>query len=334
MRKTSLFTVLLLVLALALTACAGTSGTDTTSGAPASTAETAGNVANFGSGEQVESAATSEAQTEAAATTDAIVEDTTEAPAEEPTEATRPASWSTTTGIGKVGMLLPDFSVTTADGETFTLSEELKDHDLVLVNLWATWCGYCKMEFPYLEEAYEEYKDRIAVIALSTEYSDTAEVMQKFAKENNLTFPLAQDESFRFTRCFNIEGVPTSILVDRNGQVVWTKVGAMPSTQAFKDVFDEYLPKTEQYGEVKYSVVVKDQSGEPVPGALVSFCTDEACHPITADENGEAVYEAELGEYHVQVLSLPEGYELDAADAEFNIGAWSGTTTVTVTKQG
>ena len=333
MRKTALITALLLALALVLTACAGTTGSDQTSGAPETTT---GNADAFGSQASTEAAPTTEAEvpTTTAPVTEMTTEAPTEAPTEEPTEATRPASWSTTTGIGKVGMLLPDFSVTTAEGETFTLSEALKDHDLVLINLWATWCGYCKMEFPYLEEAYEEYKDRVEVIALSTEYSDTAEVMQEFAKENNLTFLFAQDEKFRMTRCFNIEGVPTSVLVDRNGQVVWMEVGAMPSTQAFRDVFDEYLPKDDAYGEVKYSVVVKDQNGDPVPGAVVSFCTDEACHPITADENGEAVYEAELGEYHVQVLSLPEGYELDAADAEFNIGTWSGITNVTVTRQG
>lgn len=333
MRKTALITALLLALALVLTACAGSTGSDQTSGAPETTT---GNVNAFGSTESTETAATTEAEvpTMTAPVNEVTTEAPTEAPTEEPTEATRPENWSTTTGIGKVGMLLPDFSVTTAEGETFTLSEALKDHDLVLINLWATWCGYCKMEFPYLEEAYEEYKDRVEVIALSTEYSDTAEVMMEFAKENNLTFLFAQDEKFRMTRCFNIEGVPTSVLVDRNGQVVWTQVGAMPSTQAFRDVFDEYLPKSDTYGEVKYSVVVKDQNGDPVPGAVVSFCTDEACHPITADENGEAVYEAELGEYHVQVLSLPEGYELDAADAEFNVGTWSGTTNVTVTRQG
>ena len=333
MRKTALITALLLALALVLTACAGTTGSDQSSGVPETTTA---NVNAFGSQESTEAAPTTEAEapTTTAPVTEVTTEDPTEAPTEEPTEATRPASWSTTTGIGKVGMLLPDFSVTTAEGETFTLSESLKDHDLVLINLWATWCGYCKMEFPYLEEAYEEYKDRVEVIALSTEYSDTAEVMLEFAKENNLTFLFAQDEKFRMTRCFNIEGVPTSVLVDRNGQVVWTEVGAMPSTQAFRDVFDEYLPKEETYGEVKYSVVLKDQNGDPVPGAVVSFCTDEACHPITADENGEAVYEAELGEYHVQVLSLPEGYELDAESAEFNIGTWSGITNVTVTKQG
>ena len=333
MRKTALITALLLALAFVLTACAGTTGSDQSSGVPETTTA---NVNAFGSQESTEATPTTEAEapTTTAPVTEVTTEAPTEAPTEEPTEATRPASWSTTTGIGKVGMLLPDFSVTTAEGETFTLSESLKDHDLVLINLWATWCGYCKMEFPYLEEAYEEYKDRVEVITLSTEYSDTAEVMLEFAKENNLTFLFAQDEKFRMTRCFNIEGVPTSVLVDRNGQVVWTEVGAMPSTQAFRDVFDEYLPKEETYGEVKYSVVLKDQNGDPVPGAVVSFCTDEACHPITADENGEAVYEAELGEYHVQVLSLPEGYELDAESAEFNIGTWSGITNVTVTKQG
>ena len=70
------------------------------------------------------------------------------------------------------GRTLPDFSVNTIGGSTFTLSESLKTHDLVLINLWATWCGPCRMEFPYLETAWQQYGSRVDVIALSIEETD------------------------------------------------------------------------------------------------------------------------------------------------------------------
>lgn len=65
-----------------------------------------------------------------------------------------------------LGKPLEDFSVKTIDKSTFTLSETLKEKDLVMINLWASWCGPCEMEFPAIEKAYEEYKDRVAVLAL------------------------------------------------------------------------------------------------------------------------------------------------------------------------
>ena len=71
-----------------------------------------------------------------------------------------------------LGETLPDFTVETIDGGTFTLSEALKEKDLVMINLWATWCGPCEREFPYMEEAYELYSDKVEIIALSVEPDD------------------------------------------------------------------------------------------------------------------------------------------------------------------
>ena len=68
-----------------------------------------------------------------------------------------------------LGKPFPDFTVTDIDENTFTLSEALKDHEAVLINFWATWCGPCRNEFPAINKVYEEYKDRVAFIALSKE---------------------------------------------------------------------------------------------------------------------------------------------------------------------
>ena len=162
--------------------------------------------------------------------------ETTAAPA---TEAADP--WEALGSGGKVGTVLPDFSVTTAAGEQFTLSEALKDHRLVFINLWATWCPPCNMEFPYLQEAYEEYGDRVAVIALSVEEQDSGELMGDFAKTRKLSFPLAQDEGFRLTKAFYVTSIPTSLLVNQNREVLWMETGAMTSKAAFTRLFDQYL---------------------------------------------------------------------------------------------
>ena len=138
------------------------------------------------------------------------------------------------------GKPLPDFTVKTLDGEDFTLSESLKSHDLVLINFWATWCGPCRMEFPFLQDAWQQYADRIDVIALSVEETDTIKKLQRFAEQNGLTFRIGQDETGIFSRMRG-NAIPTTLIVDRDGKIVYVDVGAKVSTDAFTELFDSLL---------------------------------------------------------------------------------------------
>lgn len=245
---------------------------------------------------------------------------------------TDPADWSELVGRGGVGTVLPDFIVTAADGSTFTLSEALADHKLVLINLWATWCGPCVGEFSFLEEAYQTYGDRVAVIALSVEQTDTLEVLRDFAQSKGLSFSLARDEERRLARTFHVTNIPTSLLVNQNREVVWLETGAMASAQGFQDVFDAYLQGGDSQNTA-YAVRIVDQNGDPVPGVIVNFCTDTACTPVTSDQNGQAVYTGQPYAYHVQVLSVPEGYDY-TGEAEMVLLAGGDEVTVTATKLG
>lgn len=139
-------------------------------------------------------------------------------------------------------MKLKDFTVKTIDGKDFTLSEALKDHDLVLINLWATWCPPCKMEFPFLQEAWSKNKDRVAVIALSVEPADTEAKLQSYARAVGLTFPIASAGSTGLDS-FAASGIPTTVLVDREGNVASVEIGAKVSVQEFEDLFAQYLPE-------------------------------------------------------------------------------------------
>ena len=84
-------------------------------------------------------------------------------------EATFPAAEIGT----ELGNGIADFTFTTYDGQSYSLYETLKEKKMVLINLWATWCGPCRSEFPYMEEAYEKYKDDIEIFALSVEEDDS-----------------------------------------------------------------------------------------------------------------------------------------------------------------
>ena len=138
------------------------------------------------------------------------------------------------------GLPFPDLSIQTIDGGTFSLSESLKTHDLVLINFWATWCPPCRMEFPYLQEAWEKYADRVDVIAMSIEKTDTLKVLKNFAKENGLTFNIGRDENNLLDKMRG-DAIPTTLIVDRDGKVVYVEVGAMTSVKDFTDLFDSLL---------------------------------------------------------------------------------------------
>ena len=77
------------------------------------------------------------------------------------------------------------------------------------------------MEFPYLEEAWKQYQDRVAVIALSVEAGDTAPKLTEFARTNGLTFPIGSDIGVGLDGYFEVTAIPTSVIVDRFGNVVW-----------------------------------------------------------------------------------------------------------------
>lgn len=207
-------------------------------------------------------------------------------------------------------VMLEDFTVQTIDGGSFTLSEALKDHELVLVNLFATWCGPCGIEFPFMEEAYKQASDRVAIIALTVEKDDTDDVLQQYVTEKGITFPVGHTEGTNL-RSFASDGIPTTIVVDRTGRIVAVEVGSKESVQEFLDLFDGYTGTNYNPNECTYTVCAYDGEYEPVAGVTVNFCTDTTCTPVVTDEEGYAYFKGAPTRYHVQVIGTPEGMQVD-----------------------
>lgn len=165
-----------------------------------------------------------------------------------------------------------DFTVTTFDGKTVTLSEVLKEKDMVLINIWASWCGPCAAEFPFLEEAYEQYKDRVEVIAVSCESEDTDDVLAAYAAEKGMTFPVAQDTA-GLANAFDVHSIPTSIVVDRFGTICFIEAGSQSDVSAFTCLFDlfvgdDYTESIMQYGTPRVKPNVEPSSEADLAAAL------------------------------------------------------------------
>lgn len=140
-----------------------------------------------------------------------------------------------------LGNPFPEFTATDTEGKTFTLSEALKDHEAVLVNLWATWCGPCLMEFPFLSEVYQKYSDRVAFIALSVEPKDTMEDIAEYRKENNVALPMGRDEGEELYQYIRTNGIPDTVVIDRFGNAVFFHDSAFRSAGDVERVLDTFL---------------------------------------------------------------------------------------------
>lgn len=119
----------------------------------------------------------------------------------------------------------PELTLTDTQG----VSHSLEDYrgQVVLINLWATWCVPCKEEMPTLQSFYDEYKNKDFVVIAINDGDSQADVVQ-FVKELDLTFPIWLDPTYRATtEVFKTIGLPTSFVMDRNGTVRFYWVGSI-----------------------------------------------------------------------------------------------------------
>ena len=143
-------------------------------------------------------------------------------------------------GIGvEPGQAMPDFTVSLTDGTTATLSELLKEKDLVVLNIFASWCGPCEREFPEMETVYQANSERMVILSVSGDPADTMEMISDYKAGHSLSFPMGlAGDALDF---LTIPGFPTSIFIDRSGNVGFIKVGAFASQEEFEGKVNTFL---------------------------------------------------------------------------------------------
>ena len=116
----------------------------------------------------------------------------------------------------------PTFSLRTVDGRAIDL-ESLRGHG-VLVNFWATWCGPCKDEMPALQRLKQAFpSDNFELLAVTTDQQP--ESIRRFVHALNINFPILMDESKDVSAAFGVRGLPTTIVISKNGLLMGRAVG-------------------------------------------------------------------------------------------------------------
>jgi thiol-disulfide isomerase/thioredoxin len=116
-------------------------------------------------------------------------------------------------------------------------NERVKSRDylgkVLVINFWATWCGPCKQELPFLEQYYQQLKDQgLVVIAVATDGPETASKIPAVARTLRLSMPVIHDQDGSIVAALNPRGNnPFTVYVDHKGRVVKAVEGFAPGDE-------------------------------------------------------------------------------------------------------
>lgn len=123
-----------------------------------------------------------------------------------------------------VGDPVPIYGAVTLDSDSMSLAD-LRGQ-VVLLNVWATWCPPCREEIPELQSLYERHGDRgLEVVGVSVDAAGERQSVGRFVERFGVTYPIWLDPQERVASVFRTTGVPTSLLIDRQGILLWRRVG-------------------------------------------------------------------------------------------------------------
>jgi cytochrome c biogenesis protein CcmG/thiol:disulfide interchange protein DsbE len=122
------------------------------------------------------------------------------------------------------GYYAPGFQLTDLKGQKVSLSDY--KGKVVLVNFWATWCGFCRKELPSMESLYQMLKPRgFEILAINVDRLSVQEV-SSFILKNQMNFPVLLNPLGDVAKQYHVSGLPVSFLVDQKGIIRWKVVGA------------------------------------------------------------------------------------------------------------
>jgi len=116
---------------------------------------------------------------------------------------------------------LPEFDLTDLEGRKWSLAD-LKGK-VAFINFWATWCGPCRAELPYVQKLREQLKDRKDVVILTLNTDEEIGKVEPFMKENKFTFPVLLGQAYADSQ--GINSIPRNWVVSLDGKIMFEGIG-------------------------------------------------------------------------------------------------------------
>jgi thiol-disulfide isomerase/thioredoxin len=130
----------------------------------------------------------------------------------------------------KLNQPMPDFTLPDANGQMVKFNDVCREHKLVMINFWASWCTPCRMEMPQLERVYAENRAD-GFLLLSINEDEEREKADAYLKSKPVSFPVLMDKGGAVAKQLGIRAMPTTILVSQDGKVFHVAEGVEPYIQ-------------------------------------------------------------------------------------------------------
>lgn len=138
-----------------------------------------------------------------------------------------------------VGQKVPNFSLTTFDGQEIHLAD--LEGKVVVLNFWASWCKPCEQEAADLEAAWRSYQDSGEVVFLGIDYVDTEPEALAYLEKFEITYPNGPDLRTKISQAFRIRGVPETYFIDQENKLAYVQIGPFSSLAQIRSVVDSLL---------------------------------------------------------------------------------------------
>jgi peroxiredoxin len=126
----------------------------------------------------------------------------------------------------------PSFTLTAKGGSNVSLSQY--KGQVVMINFWASWCGPCREEMPLLESIYKKY-NKLGFTMIGVNVEPDSKAADEWLKATPVSFPILYDTDSKVSKLYDVAGMPSTVIIDRNGNLRKLHRGYKPGDE------NEYL---------------------------------------------------------------------------------------------
>ena len=129
--------------------------------------------------------------------------------------------------------VLPDVDVKTLEGQTVNIKDQIEEGQVTVISFWATWCAPCKLELDAIAEIYEGWQADydMTLIAVSVDDARASAKVGPMVAEKDWPYEILNDVNQELMRKLSFQSIPYTILLNQNGEIVYTHTGYLPGDE-------------------------------------------------------------------------------------------------------